>query len=250
MKNISLVLILIVASLWSCNKDHLPNVDSNNKPSDSPIKASIDTTSIRQKIEALETELTALKTQFTYRQHNLPVPSYYHKNWWGNYTLQGLALMAGVDSAGIFFLIDSYNCSGPRWPEEGEEMHFPKPMEECDSLNSRLELRMKDTTVKVLMRPSTPEKIWPQRKPTIVRDMIISTGYFCTDYYPIIDNPKLVHMLADPTVGSFKFYRYCDGQGRGDLGRAEKRDRNGIRDCARLSELITELNALRDSIGE
>jgi hypothetical protein len=208
-----------------------------------------DTMTLHARIVQLDSELTVLKTNFQYRQHNLPVPSYYHKNWWGNYYIRDVALMAGVDSAGTFFLIDSYNCSMGRWPESGQpSIHR---MEDCDPQNSRLELRMKDTTIVLPVRPDLPGKLWPEPKnEPIIRDMILSTGHFCTDYYPIPDDPALVHLLADPEVGYFKFYRYCGGRGYGDLGHAEKRDRNGIRDCARLSELILEIQELRDSISQ
>ncbi|HEX2901383.1 MAG TPA: hypothetical protein VHS96_16835, partial [Bacteroidia bacterium] len=91
---------------------------------------------------------------------------------------------------------------------------------------------------------------WPQVARPIQHDIWIGTGFFCTDYYPIVDDAELLEILADSSVGYFKFYRYCDGKGRGDIGHAEKRDRNGIRDCARLSLLLTESRQLRDSIGE
>jgi hypothetical protein len=202
-----------------------------------------DTAGLQQRVTLLEAEMDSLKASFTYQQFNLPVPSYYHKNWWGRYYIHGNALMAGVDSAGIFFLIDSYNCSLPR-DHEVEEKGI-MGLGSCDSARSRLELRMKDTTVVLRMRPGLPEKLWPQRKPPIHRDMWIGTGHFCTDYYPLPDNPDLIALLADPGLKQFKFYRYCNGRGHGDIGIAGKRDLAGIQDCARLSLQIKELAQLK-----
>lgn len=242
-------LLLAVTLVHGCKQDPIASdsetvVDTTTKkqPPSMP-----DTAMLHARIVQLDSELTALKTNFKYHQHNLPVASYYHKNWWDSYYIHGNALMAGVDSAGTFFLIDSYNCSMGRWPEPGDPpVHR---MEDCDPQASRLELRMKDTTIVLPVQSDLPGKLWPQSEEPITRDMIISTGYFCSDYYPIVDNPALIHILADPKIGYFRYYRYCGGHGYGDLGSAEKRDRNGIRDCARLSELILEIQELRDSIS-
>ncbi|MBL0017273.1 MAG: hypothetical protein IPP17_12775 [Bacteroidetes bacterium] len=207
-----------------------------------------DTLSIRQQIAQLDTQLTQLKTKFQIRQKNLPVASYYHQNWNFRYYVQDNALMAGVDENGIFFLIDSYNCSSLEKPKGS--FRGAQGMELCDYKNSWLELRMRDTTIVIPSSGHKAEQLWPQVKKPIQHDTWLGTGFFCTDFYPIVDNPELLEILADPTVGYFKFYRYCAGKGRGDIGHAEKRDRNGIRDCARLSLLLTESRQLRDSIGE
>jgi hypothetical protein len=238
--------VLMLVGMAACTSS--PTAEDKIPPqtvSTPPAKNTADTAAIRQKIRTLESEIAELKTHFTYRQHNLPIPSYYHKNWWDRYTIRDNALLAGVDSAGIFFLIACYNCSTPLIPDEGGQQ---VPLPDCDSANSRLELRMKDTTIKLIPRPLLIEKLWPQRTPPIERDLWIGTGHYCTDYYPLPDNPDLIHLLADSTVGYFKFYRYCNGHGTGDIGQAGRRDRTGIRDCARLAELIQGLRELNEQV--
>jgi hypothetical protein len=207
-----------------------------------------DTLAIRQKIAHLDSQLTQLKTKFKIHQKNLPVASYYHENWSFRYYIQDNALMAGVDEKGVFFLIDSYNCSGTSQPRGGVKDN--QGMDLCDYKNSWLELRMKDSTIRIPSSAHLAENLWPQVARPIQHDTWLGTGFFCTDYYPIVDNAELLEILADSTVGYFKFYRYCDGKGRGDIGHAEKRDRKGIRDCANLSLLIKELAQKRASIGE
>jgi hypothetical protein len=222
--------------------------DSENRSELDTVNDRKDTLSIRQKIAHLDSQLTQLKTKFKIHQKNLPVASYYHQNWNFRYYIQDNALMAGVDEKGVFFLIDSYNCSGMSQPRGGVGDYHG--MELCDYKNSWLELRMKDSTIRIESDAPLAENLWPQVARPIQHDTWIGTGFFCTDYYPIVDNPKLMEILADSKVGYFKFYRYCDGKGRGDIGHAERRDRKGIRDCANLSLLIKELAELRASIGE
>jgi hypothetical protein len=253
---------LLTWMIWGCSgnpADHANPSNAKNPASATPSASPApDTASLGQRIRQLEAEMDSLMPSFEYRKQNLPVPSYYHKNWWSRYYIHGLALMAGVDSAGTFFLIDSYNCSVSRDDVETEKLH--RGMVDCDTARSRLELRMKDTTVVLHLRPQLTEKLWPQRKPAIERDLWISTGYFCTDFYPLPDNPWLVALLAEEPAGSlvegkeplgnFRFYRYCNGRGKGDLGTTGKRDRIGIRDCARLSLCLKELAVLRNSIRQ
>lgn len=241
--------MLALLLVQGCSSGSLPDGDDRQAAAHSSkgtsASLSNDTIEIHRALQVVDSELSVLKTHFTYRKHNLPVPSYYHRNWWDNYSIHDNALMAGVDSAGQFFLIDSYNCSMGRWPEEGEKAKVHR-MEDCNAASSRLELRFRDTTVSLPFRPNLPAELWPQDSIPIRRDMFISTGYFCTDYYPIPDNPGLVHMLADPNVGYFKFYRYCGKRGYGDVGSAERRDRIGLRECARLSELLLERKRLQE----
>ena len=186
----------------------------------------------------IQSEIDSLLPHFAFKQHNLPIASYYHRNWNERYCVYGTSLIAGVDSLGRFFLIDIYNCSiGTRF-EEDQDFHRP---EDCDSAHSWLELRLPDTTVRIYREPSLPQHLWPGRKAPIKRDVFISTGYFCSDYYPIMENEWLLRRLADPDLKSCKHYRRCDGKGIGDVGTVSKRHREGIADCAQLALKMEEL---------
>ncbi len=149
-----------------------------------------DTLSIRQQIAQLDSQLTQLQSKFQIRQKNLPVASYYHQNWNFRYYVHDNALMAGVDENGIFFLIDSYNCSGLAEPKSS--FRGSQGMELCDYKNSWLELRMRDTTIVIPSSGHKAEQLWPQVKKPIQHDTWLGTGFFCTDFYPIVDNPELL----------------------------------------------------------
>lgn len=194
-----------------------------------------DTTKLHADLIGVQAHIDSLLPHFAFKQQNLPLSSYYHKNWYERYYVHGNALIAGVDSLGRFFLIDIYNCTaGTRW-EEDFRVH---KSEDCDSARSWMELRLPDTTVRIYREPSLPAQLWPGRKSPIERDLVISTGYFCSDYYPILDNEWLLQRLADPNLKAYKHYRRCDGRGVGDLDHVGRKSREGIADCVKLSNAI------------
>lgn len=204
-----------------------------------------DTMQIHSNLQRIQSELDSLLPHFTFKQHNLPIASYYHKNWHERYYVHGTSLIAGVDSLGRFFLIDIYNCSIGSRGEPDQDFHRS---DDCDSARSWLELRLPDTTVRIYKQPTLPKQLWPGRKYPIKRDLFISTGYFCTDYYPILDNEWLLRRLADLDSKGYKHYRRCEGQGIGDVGTVSKRHREGIADCARLALKMEEMHLIEATL--
>jgi len=59
-------------------------------------------------LNTVKDSIEKLKDRFTFIRQDLKGRSYYHKNWWGRYTIADKALLAGIDSMGSLFLISNY----------------------------------------------------------------------------------------------------------------------------------------------
>ena len=92
-----------VSELPSPVNDTLPSVDTvvNLPPAPDPAQ-------LQDSLDKVVIALEALRENFIEKQEDFDWPSYYHKNWFGRYSIKATDLMAGVDSTGRLFMISNY----------------------------------------------------------------------------------------------------------------------------------------------
>lgn len=192
------------------------------------------------RMTVLSARRDSLAQAFEFKRQNLPIASYYHKTWWASYYIRRVALLAGVDSNGVVFIIHNYNCSIR--PSYWSDIQKTPPSRQitCEGRNADLYLEIGDSSFILPSDPGMEARVWG-KDAAIARDMILSTGQFCSDYFAVEADSKLLAALAAGDVTRIGYARTCAGRRLRRLQTIGKRDRAAIQDCARLGQVLQEL---------
>jgi hypothetical protein len=122
----------------------------NEKTSDSAIsvenaKPVINTDSLaliywQSQLDSIQPFLDSLHDYFDLKSQNLNGRSYYHKNWYGAYSIADDALMSGVDSIGNFFMISNVRGGSEPYNHYGFELHVEDSIYHINHESSYLEM--------------------------------------------------------------------------------------------------------------
>lgn len=76
-------------------------------------------------LDSLQARIDSLQGQFIFKEQDLSGRSYYHQNWYGNYSIADDALLAGVDSIGNFFMVSNVRGGIGPYENYAVELYFP-----------------------------------------------------------------------------------------------------------------------------
>jgi hypothetical protein len=200
-------------------------------------------------MEALLARRDSLAQRFDLKQQNLPIPSYYHKTWWSSYYIRREALLAGVDSNGVVFLIHVYNCSVPLARDDDADASFRDRSHTCEGGLADLAIVVGDSTYLLQASPHIDSLYWGSPD-AIQRDMVISTGYYCSDYFVIPRHITLLERLRDASFSEVYYERLCFDKRVAHRTRLSRKDRAAFQDCAGLGLMIAEIGRGRAAIAQ
>jgi hypothetical protein len=193
-------------------------------------------------VAALLARRDSLAQRFDLKQQNLPLPSYYHKTWWSSYYIRREALLAGVDSNGVVFLIHVYNCSVPLARDDDADASPQDRSLTCEGDLADLAIAVGDSTYLLQASPRLDSLYWGSPD-AIQRDMIISTGYYCSDYFVIPRHITLLERLRDAGFSEVYYERLCFDKRVAHRTRLSRKDRAALQDCAALGLVLGEIAA-------
>lgn len=228
---ISLLVLPLLTLVTACGDHVTPAVQAPAPPDSSQASTAVDPVPQGPSLADLLQQRDSLSMQFDLKQQNLPLPSYYHKTWWASYYIRREALMAGVDTNGVVFLIHSYNCTsvGPC---------------KCQAEIADLEVQVGDSAFLLHSSQKLEDSLWAARE-AVQRDAYLSTGWQCSDYYLLIDRPLLLARLADGDIGDVHYFRSCGGKRKTRVQLVSRKDLAAMRDCAALGLVLQAIQQKR-----
>lgn len=224
MDNRFLILLLLLAA---CST---PEQKRNTDP-DKEILDTLTIEATKNDTAQLILQRDSLLKNFDYKSGDFSVPTYYHKNWWGRYTIRDHALTAGVDSLGGLFLTA---CS------------FVENITlEIDYDRAEIAVEIGDTVYNTNKRMEAQKNYFLEKG--IIEKSIVP-GAWSPVVCVFLNGAEngVIMKIAEHYDQPIQFYFTINGNKISPEFPLSKRDKIGIKDCYELSVVLKKLIEVRE----